>query len=67
MAVKKAFVKGQFFFVFRGSDTISQLKCFILIEKAPPDGVAVSMIFGIENHRYPSYYDLHIKMFHSAE
>ena len=40
---------------------------FILIKKAPPEGVAVSMIFGIENHRYPSHYDLHIKTFNSGE
>ena len=31
------------------------------------NGVVVSMIFGKENHRYPSHYDLHIKMFHSTE
>ena len=43
------------------------IELFHSIEKTPPDGVVVSMIFGIENHRYPSHYDLHIKMFHSAE
>ena len=40
---------------------------FHSIEKTPPDGVVVSMIFGIENHRYPSHYDLHIKTFNSVE
>ena len=25
------------------------------------------MIFGIENHGYPSHYDLHIKNFNSCE
>ena len=43
------------------------IELFHSIEKTPPDGVVESMIFGIENHRYPSHYDLHIKMFHSAE
>ena len=27
------------------------------IEKTPPNGVVVSMIFGMKNHRYPSHYD----------
>ena len=40
---------------------------FILNRKAPPDGVAASMIFRKENHRCPSHYDLHIKMFNSFE
>ena len=32
-----------------------------------PDGVVESMIFKIENHGFPSYYDLHIKNFNSDE
>ena len=39
----------------------------ILIKKALPCGIAESVIFGIENHRFPSHYDLHIQNFNSDE
>ena len=39
----------------------------LLLKKTPPDGVVVSMIFGIENHGNPSHYDLHIENFNSCE
>ena len=37
------------------------------IKKTPPNGVVVSVIFGIENHGNPSHYDLHIENFNSDE
>ena len=39
------------------------IKLFNFIKKTPPNGVVVSMIFGIENHGNPSHYDLHIENF----
>ena len=39
--------------------------CLNFIKKTPPNGVVVSVIFGIENHRNPSHYDLHIENFNS--
>ena len=39
--------------LFRGS--------LSLIWKAPPVGVVDFMILGLENHKIPSHYDLHIK------
>ena len=59
-------------FGFHGNDLLLCVFIFLnrmvsFYEKTPPDGVVVSMIFGIENHRYPSHYDLPIKMFHSTE
>ena len=41
--------------------------CLNFIKKTPPNGVVVSVIFGIENHRNPSHYDLHIENFNSDE
>ena len=43
------------------------IKSFHFIKKTPPDGVVVSVIFGIENHGNPSHYDLHIENFNSCE
>ena len=43
------------------------IKSFNFIKKTPPDGVVVSVIFGIENHRNPSHYDLHTENFNSDE
>ena len=41
--------------------------CLNFIKKTPPNGVVVSVIFGIENHGNPSHYDLHIENFNSDE
>ena len=43
------------------------IKLFNFIKKTPPNGVVVSVIFGIENHGNPSHYDLHIENFNSDE
>ena len=43
------------------------IKLFNFIKKTPPNGVVVSMIFGMENHGNPSHYDLHIENFNSCE
>ena len=43
------------------------IKLFNFIKKTPPDGVVVSVIFGIENHGNSSHYDLHIENFNSYE
>ena len=43
------------------------IKLFNFIKKTPPDGVVVSVIFGIENHGNPSHYDLHIENFNFDE
>lgn len=52
---------------FGSCNTIFYLKYFISNKKTPPYGVVDFVIFGIENHKIPSHYDLHIKNFNSYE
>ena len=42
-------------------------KIIYFIKKTPPNGVVVSVIFGIENHGNPSHYDLHVENCNSDE
>ena len=48
------------------SNTVFKLNYLSSICKTPPVGVIDFMIFGLENHKIPSHYDLHIKNFNPA-
>lgn len=48
-------------------NTSSYLKSFILNKKTSPNGAVNFMILGLENHKIPFHYDLHLKTFNSYE